>query len=114
MQTPLWVDATESDASNDSEKEEKAKEEAKAATRRVKAAIPGIRLTKGAYPKIRKVSKKYTVNVIINQRIVPVFADTGADVCIMAKTTADKLKLELNATDMRIRPYGSRPKKMLW
>ena len=48
--------------------------------------------------------------MLINQHIVPVFADTGADICVMSAATAKKIKLKLEKTKMKIRPYGSDPK----
>ena len=41
------------------------------------------------------------------------FADTGAEITVMSKHTADSLGLRLEKTHMKIRPYGSRSKKYI-
>ena len=53
------------------------------------------------------------MNVTIKEQKVAVFADTGADICVMSRQTARKLNLDIQKTKMRIRPYGSSPKKYL-
>ena len=53
---------------------------------------------------------RYKVNVTIRGKTTKVFADTGADICIMSYATAKKLKLPLQNTNMKIRPYGSSTK----
>ena len=49
---------------------------------------------------------RYQVQVIVKEREVSMFADTGADISVMSKEMADELKLPLAKTDMRIKPYG--------
>ena len=49
----------------------------------------------------------YEVEVIIKEHKVKVFADTGADVCIMSKKQANKLGLPLSKTGMSIYPFAS-------
>ena len=62
---------------------------------------------------IRKVSTKprYQVDVVINESLVPAFADTGADISVVSLKTANSIKLPLTKTKARIRPYGSKPLK---
>ena len=76
--------------------------------------IPKIRRVGGKRTAcIRKVETKYRVRVIIREKEVKVFADTGAEITVMSKHTADSLGLRLEKTHMRIRPYGSRSKKCI-
>ena len=65
------------------------------------------------YPTVLRTKSRYTINVIIKERMVPVFCDTGADVCIMSKANARRLKLEVVPTAMAIRPYGSKAQKCM-
>ena len=51
---------------------------------------------------------RYQVEVIINEQPTTMFADTGADVCVMSLENAEKLQLPLNRTRMKIRPFGSK------
>ena len=51
---------------------------------------------------------RYRVNVIIKEQETEVFADTGADICLMSKANAKKLSLPLRKTRMKIHPYGSK------
>ena len=57
---------------------------------------------------IRKTKAKYQVPVIIKEKEVIVFADTGADVCVMSRANARKLELPLEKTKMQLKPYGSK------
>ena len=52
-------------------------------------------------------SKRYEVEIVIKEKPVRAFADTGADICIMSKRQAKALGLKLMKTRMSIRPYGS-------
>jgi hypothetical protein len=64
--------------------------------------------------KVRKMNTKkprYQVEVIINEQPTTMFADTGADVCVMSLQNAKKLQLPLNRTRMKIRPFGSKSVK---
>ena len=83
--------------------------------KRVQATrIPTIRMIGDRrYPKIRKTSSKYRIKVMIKEQIVPVYIDTGADVCVMSQQNANRLNLDIQETKMKIRPYGSRPKKCI-
>ena len=65
------------------------------------------------YPDVRRTKSRYTINVIIKERSVPVFCDTGADVCIMSEANARRLKLDVVPTGMTIRPYGSKSQKCM-
>ena len=58
-----------------------------------------------------KTSSKYTVPVVINGEKTRAFADTGADICITSYKTAQKLKLPIQKTEMKIKPYGSPAKR---
>ena len=53
---------------------------------------------------------RYEVKVIVNGHTTMGFADTGAEINIMSLNTAKRLKLSLQKTRMRIRPYGSKSK----
>ena len=84
----------------------------KSNVQRVLATVSTIRRVGGRrYPDIRRMTSRYTTNVIIQETSVPVFLDTGADICILSKKNAVRLGLEILPTSMVIRPYGSRPKK---
>ena len=88
-----------------------------------KAKTPGTRkVTKNYVTKIRRVRRKYPVckfaskpryqvKVVIKENIVPVFADTGADISVMSFEEAKKLNLPLKRTRAKIRPYGSKTLK---
>ena len=65
----------------------------------------GIRRTK---PKRNPSKKRYEIVVGIRQRPIKAFADTGADISIMSKKTADHLNIQPVKTAVKIRPYGSR------
>ena len=69
------------------------------------------RIGRRRHPNIRRTKSRYTVNVIIKERKVPVFCDTGADVCIMSEAHAKRLRLDIVPTDMVIRPYGSKSQR---
>ena len=61
---------------------------------------------------IRKVMhNKYTTKVIIKEQPITVHADSGADICVMSARNAKKLRLRTFPTNMKIRPYGSKPQK---
>ena len=53
---------------------------------------------------------RYTVQVTVRGKRINAFADTGADICIMSYANAKKLKLPLQKTRMKIKPYGSKSK----
>ena len=60
--------------------------------------------------KVRSVQQhKYLVEQVINERKTMAYADTGADINIMSLKTAKELKLPLQKTRVKIRPYGSKP-----
>ena len=56
----------------------------------------------------KKKKPRYQVPVIIKGKEVMMFADTGADVCVMSKSMSDKLELTLMRTRMKIKPYGAK------
>ena len=86
----------------------------KPAIARVRFNIPTVRRINGRrYPNIRRAKSKYALNVIIHERKVPVFCDTGADICIMDRRNAERIGLDIMPTPMRIRPFGSRSQKCL-
>ena len=61
-------------------------------------------------PTNRKTKKpRYLVEVVINEKRVEMFADTGADISVMPLKKAKELGLALNKTKMKIRPYGAKP-----
>lgn len=60
-------------------------------------------------PVIRKITKpRYKVHVVVAEKRIKVFADTGADINVMSAKTATKLNLPLRKTRTRIRPFGSK------
>ena len=82
--------------------------------RRVYSKIPKARRIAGTRRcrAIRKVtSNKYTTEVIIKEQPITVHADSGADICVMSAKNARKLKLKTMPTNMKIKPYGSKPQK---
>ena len=83
--------------------------------KRIFSNIPTIRKVAGCRRKItvRKIEAKYVMDVIIKEKPVKIFADTGAEVSIMSSKTARKLKLNILPTNMRIKPYGSTSKACL-
>ena len=90
-------DAPESDDSEPSEN-----------TRRIFGKIKAVRLVgkvRKKQPYKRK--SKYEIDVIIKEKPVTVFADTGAEICIMSKKVAKATGLRIIPTDMTIRPYNS-------
>ena len=51
---------------------------------------------------------KYQVIIGVKEQAITAFADTGADISIMSKKTADHLNLPLTRTTVQIKPYGSK------
>ena len=49
---------------------------------------------------------RYLVQVVVKEKHVNMFADTGADISVMSRKTADELGLPLTKTKMKIKPYG--------
>ena len=58
--------------------------------------------------KPRSPTPRYQVPVVIKEKEVQMFADTGADISVMGKSLADELELPLVKTKMRIKPYGAK------
>ncbi|XP_077974499.1 uncharacterized protein LOC144430437 [Styela clava] len=59
---------------------------------------------------IRNITKpRYRVEIIVAERRIKGFANTGADINVMSKSSASKLKLPLCKTKIKLRPYGSKP-----
>ena len=103
---------SEQDDSGDSSEEEA---ESKRVTKEFRRPrITTIRLTKESNCRVIRKSEaknRYDIDLIIKERRVPSFCDTGADICIISKKNAKKLDIPIESTEMRIRPYGSTPKK---
>ena len=57
---------------------------------------------------LRKTESRYIVDVVIREKKVPSFCDTGADVCIMSRKNAKRVGFKILPTAMRVRPFGSR------
>ena len=72
--------------------------------------VAHVRRTPNARPSCKKVSKKYQVSVLLKEKMVKMFADTGADISVIPKRLAKELDLPLVKTRMRIKPYGSKKK----
>ena len=87
-------------------------EEEIASTKRIsRKHIPARRVSKVRKPnKIRQVSTKprYQVQLVINEKTVDAFADTGADISVMSRELANELNLPLSKTKMKLKPYGSK------
>ena len=104
--------STEPDSSSDDERHVEESEEKGRDIGRIFSRLSIVRRVGGRrYAKARRTKSRYTVNVVIKERKVPVFCDTGADVCIMSEATAKKLKVAVVPTAMVIRPYGSKSQK---
>ena len=102
---------SESDEHEESESEVSSGEKE---ARRVYYKIPKARMVAGMRRcgAIRKTTRnKYTTEVIIKEQPVKVHADSGADICVMSAKNAKKLKLKTMPTNMKIKPYGSKPKR---
>ena len=98
------------DSSNNGEDRSKAKQKGRGSTiGRVFAGVPTVRFVgKRRIAGIAHIKSRYTVDVIIKERKVPAFCDTGAELCTMSKKHAKRINLDIMPTDMSIRPYGSR------
>ena len=46
--------------------------------------------------------------MVIKEKVVQMFADTGADISVISKSLSDELGLPLTKTPMRIKPYGQK------
>ena len=104
--------STQPDSSSDEEGHQEESEERSREMRRVFSSLSTIRRIGGRrYANARRTKSRYTVNVTMKERKVPVFCDTGADICIMSEATARRLKLDVLPTAMVIRPYGSKSQK---
>ena len=51
---------------------------------------------------------RYQVPVLIKERVVSMFADTGADISVISRRLAKELQLPLIKTKMRLKPYGGK------
>ena len=106
--------STQPDSSEDDEEERPHTESEKRdkGVARVFSRLSTIRRVGGRrYPNLWRTKSRYTINVVIKERSVPVFCDTGADVCIMSEANARRLKLDVVPTAMTIRPYGSKAQR---
>lgn len=99
---------TETEPSEESEDEQQHVKRLVYAARRVAK-------TRRAAHKTRKTPppKRYEVTVGIKERVVKVYADTGADISIMSKRMANQLQLSIAKTSIKIKPYGSNNLKCL-
>ena len=101
-----------SEHDQDSTQPESSSDEEEGDISRVFSKLSTVRRIGGRrYANTRRTKSRYTVNVIVKEKNIPVFCDTGADICIMSEDTARKLKLEVIPTAMVIRPYGSKSQK---
>ena len=100
---------SESDQISDSDSEDES-----FGVRRLLSSIPLVRKVAGRrFPKIKNKSNKYRIKVMIKERNVTAYVDTGADICVMSESKAKKLGIDLLPTKMKIRPYGCRPKRCI-
>ena len=51
---------------------------------------------------------RYEVPILIKEKVVDMYADTGADVSVMSHKLSKELELPLVKTKMRIKPYGTK------
>ena len=58
--------------------------------------------------RIRKSSSRFEVQVMVKEKAIKAFADTGADVSVMSLETANELNLPLTKTKLKLRPFGSK------
>ena len=101
---------------HESSSEEEANQDGKSGPRlsRIYSRIPTVRRIGGRrYSRLRKTESRYIVDVIIKEKKVPSFCDTGADVCVMSRKNAKRTGLKILPTSMRVRPFGSRTRKCL-
>ena len=56
-------------------------------------------------------TSKFEVEIVVKERKIPAFADTGADVSVMSAKLAADLGLQLEKTKMRLKPFGSKSLK---
>ena len=49
---------------------------------------------------------RYEVPILIKEKVVKMYADTGSDITVISKGLAEELDLPLIPTKMRIKPYG--------
>ena len=56
--------------------------------------------------------KDFHTQVIINNSLVNVLVDTGADVNVMSKDEAVAIGIPWNKSKIKLRPYGSKPLKV--
>ena len=118
VETSSDEDASKSDApkSSSEESDEYASSSHKDGSKlsRVYSGIPTVRRVGGRrYSSIRKTESRYNVDVVIKERKVPSFCDTGADVCIMLRRNAKRIGLKILPTLMRVRPFGSKTMRCL-
>ena len=57
--------------------------------------------------KEKKKQSRYLVEVIVKEKLVTFFADTGAEISVIPKSLAKELNIPLQKTRMRIKPYGT-------
>ena len=81
---------------------------------RIYRKIPIIHRVGGARRAIvNRTKQRYTVQVTIKEKKIPVFCDTGAEISLISLKNANKLKMDIQPTQMRIKPYGSRTQKCI-
>ena len=56
---------------------------------------------------------RYLVNIVIKEKTIEAFADTGADISVMSIKSAQSIKLPLTRRKIKIQSYGSKPLKCL-
>ena len=109
-QSSSTTSASSSDIETSEESPSDSEEEA--STKRIsRKHVPARRVGKMRKPNsIRQVSNKprYQVQLVINEKTVDAFADTGADISVMSRELANELNLPLSKTKMKIKPYGSK------
>ena len=101
----------ESNTSEESASDSDSEKEVKRLAAKISAArfVAHVRRSSTKSHRKRPVHRpRYQVPVVIKERKINMFADTGADISIISKSLADDLGLPLLKTKMRIKPYGSK------
>ena len=72
--------------------------------------VGGRRFGKPRRRRTRKVD--FHTDVVIGESSVRVLVDTGADVNVMSRSVAREIGIEWKRSNLRLRPYGSKPLKV--
>ena len=103
--------------SSDTDQDEHDQASVKSHRARLRRLIPGVsrvkNVRKTAHKRKKHTPGNYEVEVVVNGIYAKAFADTGADICITSLKNARKMKLPLEKSKIKIKPYGSKSKACL-